>query len=87
MYTPAATLTLDNAPQVLKEGNAAIAAGQQQFDLSALNNVDSTAVAVLLAWLGTAKARGQTLTFTHLPSNLSSLASLYGATDLLPTSA
>lgn len=85
MYTPAATITVDNAHLVLKEGLQAIAAGQHHIDLSATRTVDSTAVAVLLEWQRSAQQHGVALTLTHIPANLDSLAALYGAADLLPT--
>lgn len=87
MYTPAATLTADNAHLVLKEGLQAIAAGQHHFDLAAASTVDSTAVAVLLAWQRHARQRGVSLQFANIGANLQSLAALYGASSLLQTAA
>ncbi len=85
MYTPAATITVDNAHLVLKEGMQAIAAGQHHIDLIATQAVDSTAVAVLLEWQRHAKQQGVTLQFDNLSANLQSLVALYGATGLLQT--
>ena len=85
MYTPAATITVDNAHLVLKEGVQAIAAGQHNIDLAATKTVDSTAVGVLLEWQRCAQKRGVALVFTNIPANLDSLVALYGATGLLQT--
>jgi phospholipid transport system transporter-binding protein len=85
MYTPAATLTVDNAHLVLKEGVQAIAAGQHHIDMAATTTVDSAAVAVLLTWQRHAKAQGVALELRNMSANLQSLASLYGAAALLQT--
>jgi phospholipid transport system transporter-binding protein len=87
MYTPAATLTVDNAHLVLKEGQLAIAAGQYHFDLGATQTVDSAAVAVLLAWESSARQQGKTLQLSNVPASLLTLADLYGATNLLQQAA
>lgn len=77
------SLNLDNAQAVLKEGVAAIKIGQAVFDLSILNEVDSSAVAVLLAWQRLAKEKNQSIQFEQVPSNLKSLLNLYGVEELL----
>lgn len=85
MFTPAATLTVDNAALVLKEGLRAIAAGQHTLDLSHTATVDSTAVAVMLEWQRYAQQQQHvTLHFGTLSANLQSLIALYGASALLP---
>ena len=48
-------LNLHNAVTVKKAGLHAIAAGADSIDLSALKTVDSSAVAVLLAWVRAAQ--------------------------------
>ena len=83
MYQPASTLTVDNANAALEVGLHAIEAGQSEIALSQVTGVDSSAVAVLLAWKRAAAARGAPLVFTGLSSSLLSLAELYGVTDLL----
>lgn len=89
MFKPATSLTVENAMDVLAAGLQAIAAGQSSIDLSALVNVDSSAVAIVLAWQRAARQQGYTLELGVLPTNLQSLADLYGASALLdaPTSA
>ncbi len=57
--------------------------GDVAIDCSALAQVDSAAVAVLLAWQRAATARGQTLALHGVPPQLASLATLYGVDSLL----
>lgn len=89
MFKPVASLTVDNASDVLAAGLQAIATGQVSIDLSALTTVDSSAVATLLAWQRAAQHSGRSLELGVLPANLQSLADLYGVSALLgaPTSA
>ena len=88
MFTPADSLTAENASATLAAGLQAIAAGQNEIDLSAVATVDSSAVATLLAWKRAALQKGMHLQFGTLPTNLQSLVDLYGAGALLgaPTS-
>ena len=83
MFQPAQTLTVHNAQTVLEAGLRAIADGQVDFDLSALTAVDSAAVATMLAWQRTARARDGSLVFSNLPANLRSLVDLYDVANLL----
>lgn len=83
MKLATATLTNRNAADVLAEGAAALAAGESAFDLSPLTEVDTAAVAVLLAWQRQAQAAGRSLQLTGAPAALLSLASLYGVSSLL----
>ena len=53
------------------------------IDFSAITEVDSSAVALLLEWRRLAAARGKALAFVNLPANLEALAGLYGVTDLI----
>jgi phospholipid transport system transporter-binding protein len=80
----AASISNENAAALLAAGIDAIRAGDAQFDLSAVRQVDSSAVALLLAWQREAQARGARLTLTGLPAALGSLATLYGVDELIP---
>lgn len=86
-YRPADSLTVQNAKTVLDAGLQAIARGQAEIDLTQLTMVDSAAVATLLAWARAAHRTGKPLVFSHTPTNLQTLADLYGVSELLHSSA
>lgn len=83
-FQPAPSLTVSNARSLLADGIAAIATAEHVFDFSGLLNVDSVAVAVLLAWQREAKAKSVTLSFINVPEMLRSLTELYGVAELMP---
>lgn len=74
-------LSLRNAVSVSEAGLQAIHAGSDQIDMSPLQTVDSSAVAVMLAWQRLAQSLNRSLQFTGVPASLISLISLYGLTD------
>ena len=57
------------------------------IDLSAISEVDSSAVALLLKWRREARRLGKRLEFTNLPGNLAALAALYDVTELVQATA
>ena len=77
-------LTLSSVAAALDEGNAAIAEGARTVDLGEVGELDSSALALLLAWLREAKRRDASLSFTRLPEGLTTIARLYGVAELLP---
>jgi phospholipid transport system transporter-binding protein len=72
-----------NAASLLRDGEAAIHAGDFSFDLSAVQRCDSSAVALLLAWQRVAHAQGRPLELHGIPASLHSLATLYGVDPLI----
>jgi phospholipid transport system transporter-binding protein len=72
-----------NAASLLQSGEAAIRAGDSRFDLSTVKRLDSSAVALLLAWQRVAHARGLNLELEGVPASLCSLATLYGVNSLI----
>ncbi|MDD5240464.1 MAG: STAS domain-containing protein [Sulfuricella sp.] len=76
-------VTLDNARAVLADGLKQFDRDGLAVDLSQLEEVDSAAISLLLEWLRAAQRSGRKLSFTHLPDNLKSLATLYGVLDLI----
>lgn len=74
----------DNAPALLAAGRALLGEGIAEIDLAAVAEADSSALAVLFAWLRDARARGQSLSIRNPPAGLSSLAGLYGVDEFLP---
>jgi phospholipid transport system transporter-binding protein len=76
--------TLASVAALLEEGRAQIEAGISTVDLGEVSELDSSALAMLLAWLREARARGRELSFVGLPEGLVAIARLYGVADLLP---
>ena len=83
MKLDTAAMTNDNATALLEAGLAAIRGGDATIDLGSVRQVDSAAVALLLAWQREAQARGGRVSFVNPPAGLTSLASLYGVDQLL----
>ncbi|MDF3882088.1 STAS domain-containing protein [Cupriavidus basilensis] len=77
------SLTNRNAAAVLRDGLARLAQGEARVDCSGLVQVDSAAVAVLLAWQRDAASRGKSLEIIGVPAQLTELAALYGVESLL----
>ncbi len=83
MKLDAAAMTNDNATALLDAGLTAIRGGDTTIDLGSVRQVDSAAVALLLAWQREAQARGGRVRVANPPTGLTSLASLYGVDQLL----
>lgn len=83
MLSLGTSLTNQNAAAVLRDGLSRVAQGETQVDCAALAQVDSSAVAVLLAWQRAAAARQGKLSLQGVPPQLAELASLYGVDGLL----
>jgi len=83
MLSLGTSLTNQNAATVLRDGLARVAQGETQVNCGELTRVDSSAVAVLLAWQRAAAARNSTLALHGVPPQLSDLAGLYGVDGLL----
>ena len=77
-------MTLASAKSLLEEGARLIADSVTDFDLAAVTEVDSSGLAVVFGWLREAQRLGKTIRIVNLPQNLSSLAQVYGVSDLLP---
>lgn len=79
-------LTLASVAADLAQGKAAIAGGARSVDLGEAGELDSSALALLLAWLREARRLGGELSFNNLPQGLVTIARLYGVAELLPAS-
>ncbi|MBK7676870.1 STAS domain-containing protein [Accumulibacter sp.] len=81
-------MVIANARTLLEVGRSFLPAGAQHeltlLDLSAVREIDSSALSVILAWLRTAGERGVVLRIVSPPASLISLATLYGLCELLP---
>jgi len=80
-------ITMANAKVLLEEGASLVRDQDALFDFGQVEEVDSAAVSLMLAWLREAGLQQQSLRFTHLPENLKTLAALYGVLDLIPQEA
>jgi len=77
-------VTLANVAALLEEGRRHLAEGAGTVDLAGVTELDSSALALLLAWLRDARAGGRAVAFANLPESLQTIARLYGVQDLLP---
>lgn len=75
-------VTLANAQEIERQGGLALAQSDQ-VDCMALQDFDSSVLAVLLVWQRQLRARNQSLIVLNPPAKLKVLASVYGVTDLL----
>jgi phospholipid transport system transporter-binding protein len=76
-------ITMDNVVALLAQGREQFTAQQLTVDLSAVTEVDSSALSLLLEWRREAARNGRAIRFANLPGNLRSLAKLYSVTELL----
>lgn len=76
-------LTVDTATALSKQGASLLAAGSREIDLAQVTRVDSSALAVVLAWLKAANAAGHSLRLHNLPASFESLVRLYDLEDVL----
>jgi phospholipid transport system transporter-binding protein len=79
-------LTMANVTGVLAESASVFQGNEVLVDLSGVTEVDSSAVSLLLEWRRQALAANRRVEYVNLPSNLKSLADLYGVSDLLGAS-
>jgi phospholipid transport system transporter-binding protein len=80
-------VTLANATALLEQGYAQIDHGVRSVDLAEVTELDSSLLALLLAWRRAAGRRNAELTFANLPTGLETIARLYGVAELLPAAA
>ena len=77
-------VTLANVTKVMEEGKRHLDEGVHIVDLSEVNDMDSSLLAMLFAWLRDARAHERNVSFVHLPESLQTIARLYGVDGLLP---
>jgi phospholipid transport system transporter-binding protein len=80
-------MTLEVASRLLAEGSAVVASRDMVVDLAGVEAVDSSALAVIFGWMRAAKQQGRAVKLVHPPTQLMSLAELYGVAELLPLTA
>ena len=79
-------VTLNNVAGILEEGRRHIEEGVRSVDLGEITEMDSSLLALMLAWMRDAASRGGELAFVNLPESLQTIARLYGVEGLLPVS-
>jgi len=77
-------VTLANVAEVMAEGSKHLREGVSTVDVGEVAELDSSLLAMLLAWMREAKASGMDLKFVNLPDALRTIAHLYGVEELLP---
>ena len=77
-------LTVDNAAGLLAQLKPHLERGIGTLDLSAVEQVDSAALALIFSSLRQSRAAGHELRLAGLPANIMTLAELYGVAELLP---
>ncbi len=81
-------MLIAGATDLLKSGrsflSSANGAGDLVFDLSAVEETDSSALSVIFGWLRTAQALGVGIRIANPPASMISQAALSGVSDSLP---
>ena len=77
-------VTLANAAALLDEGRRHLAEGVRSVDLGEVSELDSSLLALALAWLREARAAKRELGFANLPEAMQTLARLYGLEQFFP---
>jgi phospholipid transport system transporter-binding protein len=80
-------VTLANVAKLLDEGRQHLEEGVRTVDLGEVTELDSAALALLLAWLREARAKQREVAFVNLPESLQTIARLYGVDGVLPLAA
>jgi len=80
----AGPLTMITVPAAAREGDTVVGSDVKRIDLSAVTDVDSAAVALLLEW---ARRVGPSLRIEGASASLRNLARLYSMDQLLPLAA
>ena len=76
-------VNLENAVALREDGLRLFTEQETTLDLSGVTEVDSAAVSLLFEWRRAALAANRRIRYVNLPDNLSSLAKLYGVTEIV----
>jgi phospholipid transport system transporter-binding protein len=74
---------MDSANTLLEKSKQLSLADEAIIDFSAVSDVDTSAVSLMLEWHRRAIDENKQLNFVNLPAGLSSLTALYDVTDLI----
>ena len=78
------SITIHNVVAMVEQGIASFDRGGEIVDLSQIENVDSSAVSMLLEWQREAGRRKRKITFVNMPEKLKNLVRLYDLFELIP---
>ena len=76
-------ITRTRAMAVKAEILAAAARGDTELDFADIESADSSAVAVVMAWVRRLQAKNLTPVLRHVPPKMTALMGLYGVAELL----
>ncbi|MFI4922243.1 MAG: lipid asymmetry maintenance protein MlaB [Burkholderiales bacterium] len=79
-------VNMGNVKSMLDEGLQQLNPELKEIDFSGLDEVDSSAISMVLEWLRVSQSRHLQLSVVNMPDNMKSLASLYGVLELIPFS-
>ncbi|MDP1645319.1 MAG: STAS domain-containing protein [Thiobacillus sp.] len=77
-------MTVDSVGSLLHELQPQLAKGVDTLDFSGVETADSAALAFIFSAMRQARQAGRTLACTGLPASFTTLAELYGVSELLP---
>lgn len=77
-------ILMDNASVILGESHEFQMNDVLEIDLSAVTNLDTAALSLIMELQRRALSKNCQLTFANLPVNLISLAELYGVNEFIP---
>ncbi len=77
---------MDNANAILSQSNAFEMPAELEINFSAVTDVDTATLSLMMEWQRRALASGCKISFANLPENLNSLAELYGVAEFIPSS-
>ena len=77
---------MNNANLLLNQTEGFAMESAIEVDFSAVSDVDTAAISLMLEWQRRATASNCTIKFTHLPVDLISLATLYQVSDFITIS-
>lgn len=77
-------VTVDSVGGLLRELQPHLEKGVDTLDLSGVETADSAALALVFSAMRQARQAGRTLALSGLPASFTTLAELYGVSELLP---
>ena len=77
-------VTVDSVGSLLRELQPHLTQGVDTLDFSGVETADSAALALVFSAMRQARQAGRTLACTGLPASFTTLAELYGVSELLP---